>query len=302
MHSPEAALIPSSPAVSPASRAWPLSPPERVLDTDTATQRTPQHPEPHADDEDIAVYLDHQRRILLCETLIESAFGYSSISLLGTPWSILFTEHAQDRLNQAFAELDGLAHPRRIEFSDATLSARHADGSEFHVTVSLASVYRDQRSGYTLRIRTHTSHPAEPVLDRGAVLDHLSRQLRRHRHLNQCCALLHIRITPPSPDVHDLDPKTCRQYLHDCTTRLERSCRAQDPLLPLAPFEFAVLLEDIFGDLHTRGIITRILSCLSAPVTVQGRALPVHARVGSAHYPDQALDAATLLQCAALGN
>lgn len=90
------------------------------------------------------------------------------------------------------------------------------------------------------------------------------------------------------------------EVLRALTRRLPSALRAYDVLTRQGGDELIVLLPDVGDSAEAQRVAQRVLGNLSEPVAVAGHRLQLHASVGLALFPEDGLDADTLLRRADL--
>ncbi|SMB80061.1 putative bifunctional diguanylate cyclase/phosphodiesterase [Deinococcus hopiensis] len=88
--------------------------------------------------------------------------------------------------------------------------------------------------------------------------------------------------------------------LHEVGQRLRRTVREDDVLGRLGADEFAVLLPRLAGEADALRVADRVSAALRAPWSFGGQALHLTASIGVSVFPDDGLDAGTLLGRAGL--
>jgi diguanylate cyclase (GGDEF)-like protein/PAS domain S-box-containing protein len=88
------------------------------------------------------------------------------------------------------------------------------------------------------------------------------------------------------------------ELLAQAGARLQDCVGAFDVVARLGGDEFAVVLPQLDATIEAEAIARRIVEALSQPFVLQGQQLFVSASVGIAAYPDDGIDAATLLKSA----
>lgn len=86
------------------------------------------------------------------------------------------------------------------------------------------------------------------------------------------------------------------EVLRIVAKRMQQVLRSQDRLCRLGGDEFAALVPSLSDKACIEQLAMRLIEAVHQPIVVQAQQMPIGATVGIAMYPDDALDAAQLLQ------
>ena len=125
---------------------------------------------------DAIVIIDPNGQIVLANSQAERVFGYDRVELIGQPIEMLLPERLRTRHTQHRATYDAEPHTRPMGVG-LDLVARHRDGAEFPVEISLSPLQTEEGLLVTRVIRD--------ITERKQAADELERQVRRRTaHLN----------------------------------------------------------------------------------------------------------------------
>ena len=88
------------------------------------------------------------------------------------------------------------------------------------------------------------------------------------------------------------------EVLYEVAQRLKATARDSDTVARLGGDEFAIIMETGVSDSGSQCLAHRIKEALSRPIAAAGRTVNVGISVGTAHYPQDAEDADTLIRAA----
>jgi diguanylate cyclase (GGDEF)-like protein len=86
------------------------------------------------------------------------------------------------------------------------------------------------------------------------------------------------------------------EMLKEVARRLSQLLRKADTLARLGGDEFVLVLNEITGPRDAETVASKILSSLSEPVTLSGLDVQISASIGVSMFPEDGVDAETLLQ------
>ena len=125
---------------------------------------------------DAIVIIDPNGQIVLANSQAERVFGYDRVELIGQPIEMLLPERLRTRHTQHRATYVAEPHTRPMGVG-LDLVARHRDGAEFPVEISLSPLQTEEGLLVTSVIRD--------ITERKQAADELERQVRRRTaHLN----------------------------------------------------------------------------------------------------------------------
>ena len=84
--------------------------------------------------------------------------------------------------------------------------------------------------------------------------------------------------------------------MREVSSHLRKSVRASDTLARLGGDEFVLVLNEISGSRDAETVASKVLARLAEPVTLSGLEVQISASIGVSVFPDDGVDAETLLQ------
>ncbi len=176
-------------------------------------------------------------------------------------------------------------------------AVRQPDGAITGYVATFSDITEKLRQDQALRKLAYHD-PLTGVHNRAAFLemfDHaINHAERRGRHL----ALLYLDLDRFKKINDTLGHMIGDQVLEECAKRLRMSVRSEDELARLGGDEFIIMLED-FAHVETPARVARkTLSLLGQPIMIEHHLLHVTTSIGIAVYPDDGLDATSLLKSA----
>lgn len=128
--------------------------------------------------------------------------------------------------------------------------------------------------------------------------DRLDAALRRAQRDGERLALLYLDLDGFKEINDSQGHDTGDRLLCEVGRRLASCVRAQDTVGRMGGDEFTVLLPNIGSDTDIRELANKVCATLQRPVVCGSRELAVDASIGTAVYPDQALDGEQLMRVA----
>jgi diguanylate cyclase (GGDEF)-like protein/PAS domain S-box-containing protein len=232
---------------------------------------------------------------------VERLLGATPRELDG--WGFLDRVHPEDRdIVRATAE--------RGERRTLLLRVTEARGGERHLEAQVTDLRADRHvRGIVLNARDVTERVAleqelthqafhdnlTGLANRALFRDHLTQALARATRSRQTLAVLLLDLDGFKQVNDSLGHDTGDMVLSAVAERFAAVTRPSDTLARLGGDEFALLTEDI-DEAKAGALATRLLDCLTKPVTVGGRTLRLGASVGVVVQGPGAMTAADLLR------
>ena len=172
------------------------------------------------------------------------------------------------------------------------------DGNEGHCHATVVSVLADITDIKDSERRLWELAHHDPLCDLpnrllfNARLEHAIQ--RAHRTSTQL-GLLFVDLDRFKNINDSMGHQTGDDLLKDVARRLQSVVHEDDTVARLGGDEFVILLEDIPDANSARRIASRIIDCLSDPVSAGGKSLVVTASIGISLYPADGEDPETLL-------
>ena len=262
------------------------------------------------------VVVNQSGEIVLLNAQVEKQFGYHRDELLGQKIQSLIPQGFAERLiadgtrnaAQALAQQIGMG----IE-----LRGRRKDGTGFPIEIMLSPLESPEGILVTAAIRNisvrkdadkHLAQLMEQMAQSAQYdsLTGLPNRLLLNDRLGRAIALAHRHLGLVVVMFLDLDGfkhindslghSTGDKLLQSIARRLEDSVRAPDTVCRLGGDEFIMLLQDVAHPKDALIVAKRVLAALAEAHSVGDRVLHVTASIGVSLYPDDGLDAETLIK------
>ena len=219
--------------------------------------------------------------ILWGSALVLQAASLPIIHITLTSFGVLDprTERAQEICAFAVFVIVGglaLAYQQRLEKENRQLAA-----VRLQVAVSEHRAYHDALTG---------------LPNRYLLLDHLKLALAQARREKGRVAVFFLDLDRFKLINDSLGHTIGDQLLQEVATRLQRSFREADTLARLGGDELTILAQGINDAADAMTVGQKLLECMRRPFVIRRRELYVTASVGVSLYPDDGLDAETLIK------
>ena len=262
------------------------------------------------------VVVNQSGEIVLLNAQAERQFGYRRDELLGQEIKRIIPEGFAERLIADGTRTAAEALAQQIG-SGIELYGRRKDGTGFPIEIMLSPLESPEGILVTAAIRNISvrkdaeKHLAETMeqIAHSAQYDSLTglpNRLLLNDRLGQAIALAHRHSGQVVVMFLDLDGfkhindslghSTGDKLLQSIAKRLEESIRAPDTVSRQGGDEFIVLLQEI---VHLKDAVTvarRVLAALAEAHSIGHQVLHVTASIGVSLYPDDGLDAETLIK------
>ena len=262
------------------------------------------------------VVVNQSGEIVLLNAQAEKQFGYHRDELLGQKIQSLIPEGFAERLIADATRTAAEALAQQIG-SGIELSGLRKDGTRFPIEIMLSPLESPEGILVTAAIRNisvrkdaekHLAQLMEEIAHSAQYdsLTGLPNRLLLNDRLGQAIALAHRHSGQVVVIFLDLDGfkhindslghSTGDKLLQSIAKRLEESIRAPDTVIRQGGDEFIVLLQEI---VHLKDAVTvarRVLAALAEAHSIGHQVLHVTASIGVSLYPDDGLDAETLIK------
>lgn len=262
------------------------------------------------------VVVNQSGEIVLLNAQAEKQFGYHRDELLGQKIQSLIPEGFAERLIADATRTAAEALAQQIG-SGIELSGLRKDGTRFPIEIMLSPLESPEGILVTAAIRNisvrkdaekHLAQTMEQIAHSAQYdsLTGLPNRLLLNDRLGQAIALAHRHSGQVVVMFLDLDGfkhindslghSTGDKLLQSIAKRLEESIRAPDTVSRQGGDEFIVLLQEI---VHLKDAVTvarRVLAALAEAHSIGHQVLHVTASIGVSLYPDDGLDAETLIK------
>ena len=194
-----------------------------------------------------------------------------------------------------------------------TDSFRRADGSRFPVEFRVSPVtsnsavtgavitfsdISERRSAQEQVWRQANYDQLTGLPNRGLLVDRIERAIAAGTRSFHSFALLFIDLDGFKPVNDTLGHNAGDAVLREIAGRLHNCIRDADTVARLGGDEFAILVTGPEDRVGARTVARKVLHSVALPLNTGGRAVLVSASVGIALYPEDGIDADTLLQAA----
>jgi diguanylate cyclase (GGDEF)-like protein/PAS domain S-box-containing protein len=253
---------------------------------------------------DAIVTVDAEGVLVSANAATAALFGYPLAHLLGLPFTSLVPAGGDDSGPQLLARL-AKAPPEERE-----LDGVNARGEPFPLSVSVAPVVRpgerlhvcilrdltEQRRSQAHIHRLAHHDPLTGLENRNALGLRLERQLAQARRSQQPMAVLFIDLDHFKKINDSHGHEAGDQLLLGAATRMKDLLRDVDTLARLGGDEFIIVLGGPLTPDSVSAVAVRLVESLQQPYQLNGVTAHSGASVGVALFPDDGLDAATLLR------
>ena len=154
-----------------------------------------------------------------------------------------------------------------------------------------------EHSAMASRLTHQAHHDALTGLPNRVLLeDRLTQSLAQAKRNQQQVALLFVDLDGFKGVNDTLGHAAGDTLLKQVAARLAWAVRASDTLARMGGDEFAIVLNDVRDTPSAMRVGEKLLESLAAPFPLEGRELRISASIGLAFYPEDGLDADTLLR------
>ncbi|QGG96632.1 EAL domain-containing protein [Actinomarinicola tropica] len=258
---------------------------------------------------DVVAVIDEQAFFSYVSPAIGPMLGFDADSLVGTNVMRLLPA---DEVTRAMKLVDSLT-PRSFEQLTLEMRLRDRDGAWRNVDVTISDMRSEAAvQGIVLNVRDVTVRRAlEQDLEHKTLHDELTglgNRVMFNSRLGRALARTEARLDQVAVlfvDVDDfkevndsLGHHVGDQLLIAVAERLRACLRVSDTAARLGGDDFAVLLEDTYGESEIFAVADRILAAIAQPFSVEGREISVTASIGVAIDPSRSSTGEVLLRSA----
>ncbi|MCJ2005607.1 putative bifunctional diguanylate cyclase/phosphodiesterase [Methylobacterium sp. J-092] len=252
---------------------------------------------------------DASGHITFWNAAAEQIFGHESAEAVGQSIDLIVPERMRGGHGGGLHRVANGGKPRLVG-KTIELPARHKDGTEFPIELSLSKWQEEGRAAFGSIVRDIRERRAnEERLFRLAHLDPLT-ELPNRAVLRERLDEIAIAGRPVSVLMLDLDgfKEVNDSYGHGAgdsvlrvmATRILACVRPIDTVSRLGGDEFVVLLPDIGDPLRAAEVASSIIAAVAEPFEYDGQTLRLSASLGIAIAPSHGDNAGELLGCADL--
>ena len=252
--------------------------------------------------------MDEARRIVSVNPAFTAITGYRPEEVAGKDAELIL--HARRHSDPFYPRLQdapgglwqGEIHCKRKNGEifpawESLCVVRDAQGALTHYIAAFADITALQRAETELRHLAHHD-PLTGLANRLLFQDRLTQSLERAQRLGERFALLFFDLDGFKTINDTLGHSSGDLLLQNVAARLRESLRRADTVARLGGDEFVVLLDGVALPEDGARIARKHLDALNQPIELAGERVTVSASVGLSLYPDDGVDAATLLKAA----
>jgi diguanylate cyclase (GGDEF)-like protein/PAS domain S-box-containing protein len=258
---------------------------------------------------DVVAVIDEQAFFTYISPAVEQMLGFEAEALVGTNVMSLLPA---DEVTRAMKLVDSIT-PRPFEQVSMEMRLRDREGIWRNVDITISDMRGDAAvQGIVLNGRDVTVRRAlEQDLEHKTLHDELTglgnrvmfnsrlaRALARSEPRLDQVAVLFVDIDDFKEVNDSLGHDAGDQLLVGVAERLRTCLRVSDTAARLGGDDFAVLLEDTYGESEIFAVADRILEAVVQPFTIEGRELTVSASIGVAIDPSRSSAGEVLLRSA----
>jgi diguanylate cyclase (GGDEF)-like protein/PAS domain S-box-containing protein len=258
---------------------------------------------------DVVAVMDEQAFFTYVSPAIGPMLGFAADELVGTNVVNLLPA---DEVTRAMKLIDSIS-PRAFDQLSLEMRLRDQDGIWRNVDITISDMRLDPAvQGIVLNVRDVTVRRAlEQDLEHKTLHDELtglgnramfnsrlSRALGRTEPRLDQVSVLFVDVDDFKEVNDSLGHEAGDQLLVAVAERLRACLRVSDTAARLGGDDFAVLLEDTYGESEIFAVADRILDAVAQPFAIEGRQLSVTASIGVAIDPSRSSTGEVLLRSA----
>jgi len=261
---------------------------------------------------DAVISFDPNGFIQSWNTGSEMLFGYRADEMIGRHFSMLFPEDAYDVYDKGISELQ-----KNGEYK-AEIFLHNKSGEALYVSISFAflknengellgyvsyayDITEQKKAEVVLReqkkiLRYQAHHDALTRLpNRVLFFDRLEQSIRKTERSEKEFALFFIDLDKFKHINDSLGHSIGDRVLRVVAKRIKETIRKEDTLARLSGDEFTVIMEDLTHPEDASVLAQKILAILEKPMFIDEYTLYISASIGISLYPQDAMDAESLL-------
>lgn len=252
---------------------------------------------------------NHHGKITFRNSACEQLFGFKAVDAVGSSIDLIVLEHLRGRHGAGLQPVAGGGAPCLVG-TTVDLRARHEDGREFLVELSLSTWLEKGHASAGAIIRDLTTRRADEqrlfqlahidslsgLPNRSVLLSRVAECLER----NEPFALLMLDLDD-FKDVNDtLGHRAGDDVVREVAARLLLCARSIDTVARLGGDEFAMLMPEEATLSEVEHAAQCMLKTIATPMTVDAHVIQVTASIGIAVNPNDGPDVSDLLSAADL--
>lgn len=251
------------------------------------------------------VTVDHQGIVQSFNPAAERIFKFRSDEIIGKSIRELVPSPISEQVGQG-------GEWTRLSLLGQELMGKRKDGDVFPMEMALREMLQGDNVSYTgvvrdisarrraeERIRHLAQHdPLTNLPNRFLFGDRLDASIGRAGRHKDRLAVVFIDLNDFKPINDEFGHSVGDRALVALSDRLKRSMRKTDTIARIGGDEFVVILEEISGEEHVRGLAHKVMAAVTEPFEVGDHKLRISASLGIALYPDDSTDADQLVEFA----
>lgn len=251
------------------------------------------------------VTVDHRGIVQSFNPAAERIFRFRADEIIGKSIRELVPSPIADQVDQG---IDWT----QLSLLGQELMGKRKDGDVFPMEMALREMLQGDSVSYTgvvrdisarrraeERIRHLAQHdPLTNLPNRFLFGDRLDASIGRAGRHKDRLAVVFIDLNDFKPINDAFGHAVGDKALVALAERLKRSMRKTDTIARIGGDEFVVILEEISGEEHVRGLAHKVMTAVTEPFEIDGTKLQVSASLGIALYPDDSTDADQLVEFA----
>ena len=249
--------------------------------------------------------IDGAGDVVLANAAAASLFGYEPERMIGLKASVLIPDGYLDRLASERRRRRAGMTPLPIG-DGARLIGYRQDGDDFPIQI-LVRLYETDHAAVAIRdLGVRTDAQAIAYAAEHDFLTGLPNRMLLSDRIAQAIALARRRHTKVAVLFLDLDGfkrvndslghPVGDRLLQSVATRLLVSVRAADTVSRQGGDEFVILLPDVAGAADVAALAEKLLRAVADPHDIEPHDLHIGVSIGASLYPDDGLDAETLIK------
>ena len=227
---------------------------------------------------------------------------------LGSPVRVEHLQGLNDFTRDAFAGRAGLSlglivptaaagAMTALEFYSRDTKAADAEALETLNIIAMQIAQYEQRMSAELQLRHVASHDALTGLQNRASLEReLSRAIKRSNRHRMRFAVMFIDLDRFKQINDTLGHGVGDMMIRVCGERLKALLREDDTVARFGGDEFVLLLENLSSPSDAAVLAKKALACFEEPFLTGGHELHISASIGVSVYPEDGVDAETLVK------
>jgi diguanylate cyclase (GGDEF)-like protein/PAS domain S-box-containing protein len=253
------------------------------------------------------IITDADQRIVEVNPAFSRITGYSRDEALGQTPRLLASGRQDASFYQAmWAEIEMSGHWRgeiwnrhkdgRVYPEDLTVvQVRDEDGSPLRYIGIFTDISQVKAQEAQLRHLAHYDQ-LTGLPNRALLADRMGVALAQSERSGERLAVCYLDLDHFKPINDRFGHAAGDRLLQEVARRLREALRGGDTVARLGGDEFVLLLVGMADVAHCQASLDRVLHCVTQPIAVEGSMVAVTASIGATIFPDDQVDADTLLR------